>query len=367
VETLKLKNADGRSTIGDKRSCITIYNEKGEIKMAENEGVIQAADFKDRKTRLVVFGILQIIFGGLCALVVPLMVLCIVMSATMKKGDAGGFSLRMMIPGILVYVLLAVWFICMGIGSIGTKRWARALTLVSSWLWLITGTLGFIFVLSFLSAMYGKMGEAGQVPKTAAVIMKYMMMAFLAVFYIIIPGLLVLFYSGKDIKATCEYRDPHIRWTDRCPLPVLAMSVMCAVWAASLLFITGAYGWVIPFFGVILSGLPGAIAACVLILLLIYIARGLYKLDIKAWWCILIVNIGWALSAMITFSLVSMQTFYEKMHFPEQQLEKMNQLGTHWEYFMKYSSVFWVIAVLAYLLYIRRYFTDASSQTSASR
>jgi hypothetical protein len=62
-----------------------------------------------------------------------------------------------------------------------------------------------------------------------------------------------------------------------------------------------------------------------------------------------------------------MQAFYEKMHFPKQQLEKMNQLGTHWEYFMKYSSVFWVIAVLAYLFYIRRYFRNASPQASASR
>jgi hypothetical protein len=227
--------------------------------MAENEGVVQAADFKDRKTRLVVFGILQIIFGSLCALLVPLMILGVVMSATLKKGAAEAPSLRMMIPGIMVYVLLAIWFILMGIGSIGTKRWARALILVSSWLWLITGVLGFVFILLLMPAMYDKMGETGQMPKEMVVIMKYMMMVFMAVFYVVVPGLLVLFYSGRDVKATCEHRDPHIRWTDRCPPPVLAVSVVCAGWAASLLF-TAAYGWVIPFFGTILSGVPGAIA-----------------------------------------------------------------------------------------------------------
>jgi hypothetical protein len=335
--------------------------------MAENEGVVQAADFQDRKTRLLVFGILQVIFGGFCALMVPFMILGIVMSAVTKKDAAAeGPGLQMIIPGILFYVLLAVWFIWMGIGSIKTKRWARALILVSSWLWLITGTLGFVFMLLFLPAMFDKMGETGQMPKNMAVIMKCVMMASMAVIYVIIPGLLVLFYSGKDVKATCEHRDPHIRWTDRCPLPVLAVTVVCAFWTASLPF-TAAYGWVIPFFGVILSGVQGAIAVCVLFLLLIYIARGLYKLDIKAWWCAILVTVGWALSTMITFSLVSMQAFYEKMNFPEQQLEQMNQLGTQWEYFIKYSSVFWMIAVLAYLLYIRRYFTNTSSQASASR
>lgn len=334
--------------------------------MAENEGIVQAADFQDRKTRLVVFGILQVIFGGLCALLVPFMILGIVMSATLKKGAAESPSLQMIIPGILFYVLLAVWFIWMGIGSIKTKRWARALILISSWLWLITGTLGFIFVQLFLSAMYDKAGETGQMPKNMAMIMKCVMIMFLAVIYAVIPGLLVLFYSGRDVKATCEHRDPHIRWTDACPLPVLAMSIMYVFWAPSLLF-TAAYGWVIPFFGVTLTGVQGAIAICIMILLLIYIARGLYKLDIRAWWCAILVTVGWALSTMITFSLVSMQTFYEKMHFPEQQLEKMNQFMVPWEYFIKYSSVFWMIVVLAYLLYIRRYFTGVSSQASASR
>jgi len=189
------------------------------------------------------------------------------------------------------------------------------------------------------------------------------MMAFMAVFYVIIPGLLVLFYSGKDVKATCEYRDPHVRWTDKCPLPVLGVSLVCALWAVSLLFM-GTYGWVIPFFGTILSGIPGAIVIFVLILLLAYIARGTYKLDIKAWWCVLLVNIVWFLSTIITFSCVSMQTFYEKMNFPEQQLEKMKQFIVLWEHIMYLPLVFWVVVVGVYLLYIRRYFTIASSQAS---
>ncbi len=335
--------------------------------MAEYEGTVQAAGFKNRKTRLVVFGILQIVFGGLCALLVPLIILGMIMSATVNKGAAEGIHWRTMISAILFYVLLAVWFIWMGIGSIRTRRWARALILVSSWLWLITGVMGFAFMLVLLPTMYDQMGESGQIPispQEAVVIMKYAVTAFMAVLYVVIPGLLVLFYSGKDVKATCEYRDPHVRWTDKCPLPVLGVSLVCALWAVSLLFM-GTYGWVIPFFGTILSGIPGAIVIFVLILLLAYIARGTYKLDIKAWWCVLLVNIVWFLSTIITFSLVSMQTFYEKMNLPEQQLERMKQFSIPWGHAIGLSSGLWVILVLAYLMYIRRYFIGASSQASA--
>jgi hypothetical protein len=332
--------------------------------MAENEGTVQTAGFKDRKTRLVVFGILQILFGGLCALLIPLMIMGMVMSAMQNNHAAQQLHWQTMVPGILVYAVAAVWFITMGIGSIRTRRWARALILISSWFWLVCGVLGFAVILRIVPAMYDQMGKDGKIPEAMIVGMKIGMMTFMAVAYVVIPGLLVLFYSGRDVKATCETRDPHIRWTDACPLPVLGVSVMCAVWAGSLLFM-GVYGWVIPFFGTILSGLPGAIAIFVLILLLAYVARGMYKLDIQAWWCVLLVNVVWFLSAMITLSRVSMQTFYERMNFPEQQMENMKQFNMLWGHMMYLPMGFWVVIVGVYLLYIRKYFKHDSSQPAA--
>ncbi len=334
--------------------------------MAEYKETVQDTDFKDRKTRLVVFGILQIIFGSICALIVPFMILAIIMSAVAGKGAAERVSFRMMVPGVLFYLLLAVWFIWMGIGSVNTRRWARALILISSWLWLITGVLGFVFMLHFLPKMYDRMGESGRIPEGAVIVMKYVMMAFMAVFYVIIPGLLVLFYRGKDVKATCEYRDPRVRWTDKCPLPILGVSLACTFWAGSLLFV-GTYKWTIPFFGVILSGMPGAIVVLVSILLLAYIAWGMYKLDIKAWWCVLLVNIGWFLSTIITFSRVSMLDFYEKMDLPSQQLEMMKQYDLLRGSTMSLFFSFWIIVVLAYLMYIRKYFVDAPPEGASSQ
>jgi hypothetical protein len=294
---------------------------------------------------------------------VPFMILGMAASAAYGKGAAGGVNLRMMIPGVLLYLALAVWFIWMGTGSVMTRRWARAIILVSSWLWLICGVLGFILMLTILSSMYAKMGESSGMPKGAAAVMKYVMTAFLAVIYVVMPGIFVLFYSGKDVKATCEYRDPKERWTDKCPLPVLVVSFMSAVWAVSILSM-GIYRWAIPFFGSIVSGTAGAIMILALALVLAYIAWGAYKLDIKAWWCALLVHIGWSFSAIITFSTVKMEQFYEKMAFSSQQLDIIKQFSTLWEPRMRLFLGFWAVVVLAYLIYVRRYFTDASLSKS---
>jgi len=205
--------------------------------MTEHEQTVQSSNFKDRKAGLIVFGILQIIFGGFCALMVPLMILGMITSTALKDSSTTSMNASMMIPGVLFYILLAVWFICMGIGSIRARRWARALLLVSSWIWLIGGISGLISVLVLMPDMYDQMAKSGQMPQEMARTMKYIMTVFMTVFYVVIPGVLVLFYRSKNVKATCEIRDPHVRWTDKCPLPVLAVSLIllsgrfrCALW-----------------------------------------------------------------------------------------------------------------------------------------
>jgi MFS family permease len=328
--------------------------------MIEHEEAVQSPDFKDRKTGLVVFGILQIILGVFCALMVPLMILGMIVSTATSEDAAEGVNLRMMIPGALFYVLVAVWFICIGIGSVKARRWARALILVSSWVWLVSGACGFVFILLFLPNMFDQMPENVEIPAAVVTVMKCVTLGFMSLFYVIIPGALVMFYKSRDVKATCEYRDTKIRWTDKCPLPVLGVSLICAFWMVSMLLM-GAYGWAVPFFGVILSGISGAIVALVMASLLGYVAWGTYKLDMKAWWCALVVNVGWFLSSFITFSRVDMLTFYEQMGFPEQQLEIMKQYSMPWGY-MSFIFGIWVIVILAYLLYIRKYFTGDSQQ-----
>ncbi|MGD0088767.1 MAG: hypothetical protein ABSE73_02500 [Planctomycetota bacterium] len=325
--------------------------------MTNGEMTSDAAEVADRKAGLVVFGILQICFGALCALLVPLMLLAMLGALASRQGSAAPMNARMMVPSLLFYAVLAVWFIWMGIGSIQARRWARALILVSSWLWLICGLLGIAFALVFLPGMYEQMGKSGQVSPGLAAVMKYVALGFMAVFYVLIPGALVLFYGSKHVKATCERRDPQERWTDKCPLPVLAVSLMSGGWAASMLMM-GCYGWAIPFFGAILSGSAGAGVVLAFMLLLGYVAWGMYRLNLKAWWCAVLMVIAWGVSLALTFSRVNLMEFYEKMNFPPEQLELVKSFAQTQTPGMVLFFVLWCVVALAYLLYTRRYFVQ---------
>jgi hypothetical protein len=333
----------------------------GEMKMSDYEETAKSPGFKDRKTGLIVFGILQIIFGGFCALQIPFMIFGMIASAFVESSAFATMRPTMMIPAILLYVVLAVWFIWMGIGSIKARRWARALVLVTSWIWLVGGIGGLTFLLLFMPDMFDKMGENKQMPAGAVHVVKYVTTVFMTVFYLIIPAALVLFYGSKNVKATCEFRDPQLRWTDKCPLPVLALSLLFGFWAASMLFM-GFYGWAIPFFGFVLSGIRGAAVGFAVMLLSGCIAWGMYRLNIKAWWGAVLLIVGWAVSGGITFSRVSMMDYYEKMNFPEQQLEIIKQYSIPQGYAMALFCGLWLVGFLGYLLYTRRYFVHTAGQ-----
>jgi hypothetical protein len=328
--------------------------------MANNEEPIQSSEFKDKKTGLVAFGVIQIIFGGFAALAIPFMILGMLVSTALGKNSSAPISIRMSAPSVLFYVVLAVWFIWMGIGSIKARRWARALILVSSWLWLICGIGGLIFMLLFLPGMYDQMAKNIQMPPADVSIMIFIMIGFMTIFYVVIPAVFVLFYKSKNVKATCEFSDPQVRWTDKCPLPVLAVSFIFTTWTASMLFM-GFYKWTIPFFGFIASGLTGAAVVLIVMFISAYLAWGTYKLSMKAWWCSLFLIIAWALSTGITFSRVSIWDLYEKMSFPKEQMS-MKQLGWLNAFTIVLFVGLWSLALLAYLLYIRRYFVHPPTQ-----
>ncbi|MGA2553793.1 MAG: hypothetical protein ABSF20_03310 [Smithella sp.] len=319
--------------------------------METHEEAVQYPDFRDRKTGLVVCGILEIILGVLCAL----MALDFIVSPTLHNNAArsinAGTIARAGFPAIL--------FIWTGIGSIKTRRWARALSLVLSWIWFLAGVGCLILMLVFMPNTQDQLSPKGQLSKEITVIAKYWIPGLMAVIYAIVPAALVLFYGSRNVKATCELRDPLIRWTDKCPLPVLAVSLTYGL-GACLMLSRGFYWWAIPFFGFVLSGMAGSIAALINILLLGYVAWGTYKLKITAWWCAILITVAWALSASITLSRVSLWDLYEKMYFPKQQLEIMTQyIMPHYASIALLSRV-WVVCIAGYLLYARRYFASSS-------
>ena len=99
--------------------------------------------YPDRGTLLVIFGVFQIILGLLAALMIPLMALGAFMS---RLGPAGGMRPGQFFSGVATYGFIAAALLALGIGSVQMKRWARALTLVTSWYWLVMGALATVLL-----------------------------------------------------------------------------------------------------------------------------------------------------------------------------------------------------------------------------
>jgi hypothetical protein len=324
--------------------------------MADNNKARRDLDFKDRRTGLVLFGILHIIIGALCALGMLFTIVGAIAVTALGRGAVPAMNIGQMILVVLLYLLLAVWFVWMGIGSVLARRWARALIVITSWLWLICGIGGFIVTLLFMPDVFDLMAMSGEIPQEMAVIVQSIVTGFMAVILIVIPGAFVLFYSSRHVKATCEQRDPHVRWIDKAPLPVITLSSILGAVAVSMPFLA-LYRWTVPFFGVVLSGIPGAVVVLVYVVLFAYTAWGTYKLRMRAWWCGLLLTIASVISMGITFSRVSLLEFYEKMGVPQESLEMIKEFGMFQgsTYLLVWGLM--IIGFLGFLIYTKRYFT----------
>jgi hypothetical protein len=313
-----------------------------------------SSEFRDRRSGLIGFGILLIVLGCVCALFVPLLLVVPILTS---KTTAIVTDYRTMVPSILMYFALAVIFITLGIGSCNARRWARALILIFAWAWLLTGILGIGIMAFLMPKMLAQIQAANSgVPDSLNTGITIIMLGMLSIIFIVLPVLLVLFYGSRHVKATCEARDLIPRWTDACPLPVLALSLLCGLCVVSMLPMLLIYHSVMPFFGHFVTGIPGTGMVLGMMVLWGYCAWAIYRLKIDGWWILLIGTFVLAASAVITFLYVDLMEMYRLAGYPEQQIEQIQKYnffsGKSLALLMPLSSVLWI----GYLLYVKKYF-----------
>ena len=194
-------------------------------------------------------------------------------------------------------------------------------------------------------------------PAGTAVVMAGIVAAIiLTVLFIVIPGVMIFFYGGKSVKATCEARDPVARWTDACPLPVLAASLCLGVGALSMLLMPLGYKSVIPFFGTLLAGFPATLFFIVWAVGSGWLAWALYRLKPSAWWAVVVVFVMFSLSSAITFARIDIMEMYRQMGYSQQQVEQMQKFS----FISGRNFSLWTVCCMApwigYLLWIKKYF-----------
>jgi hypothetical protein len=306
-------------------------------------------EFRDKKGMLVFLGILQLLLGALCTLIVILVITGIIINVVRDSN----FQVKSAIPAIAMYICAAIWFVWMGIGSIMARRWARALILIVSWIWLIVGTTTLIYMLMIvMPSVINNMKQTGQVNGAVILGFRIGMIAALTFIYVIIPLVGIIGYSGKSIKLTCENRDPKTRWTDKCPLPVLAISLILVFTLFGLLSM-GLNKWAMPFFGILLMGAKGAAVIIGLAILSVYTAWGIYKLKMTAWWLTVLMLIALAASTIITFMFTKVADYYKLIGYSEEQIKNIQNLNMP---YLIYYCVGSVSVMLGYMFFILKYF-----------
>lgn len=331
--------------------------------MSEPSGAV-AAVYKDRRTGLILFGVLEIVIGlfALAGAGLSLVASALAPAAAVPQGG------RQIAFGIAFYLLVAALFVTLGVGSLLARRWARALMLVFSWIWLVLGLLSLValvFLMPMMQAVTDKALEqaaaqqptAGPAPDPALIgaVMLGCSIAFLVLFYIVLPAIFVLFYRSPHVKATCEARDPRPSWTDRVPLPMLALVLLHGFGALAVLGSVLGYG-AFAVFGYVVSGAGAWLLAAVLTAVLALAAWWSWRLEARGWW--LAVGL-WAFGLASTVgTLLHPLDWNELFRAMGMDPSVYENLGFEaWSRQISWLTLAAFVPWIAYLLWVRRYFT----------
>lgn len=314
--------------------------------------------FKDRTIGLRVFGILTILLGCLCALFVLLLILGQVLSAK-TAGTSGNY--QSMIPTAGMYAVMAVTLVWLGIGSIMARRWARALLLIFSWTWLIMGIVALIFMAIFLPMILEQLQAdlpQGQTTMTSGVkaVVMIISLGFVALFFVALPIVWILFYRGPHVRLTCEARNPVAGWTEACPLPILNISLWVGISALLLLVMPLSCRGVFPFFGTFVTGGVGTLIYLGFGINMGYSAFAMYKLRAHGWWLNFITFVVLMISHLLTYARQDLMKFYELAGYPEEQMEqlqKFSELSGNW---VVWGVLLVALPFLGYLIYLKKHF-----------
>jgi hypothetical protein len=326
-------------------------------------GGAAAATHKDRTTGLVLFGLLQIVIGLFALAGAGLSLVASIVAPAAAAPQSG----RQIAFGIAFYLLVAALFLTLGIGSLLARRWARALALVVSWIWLVFGVvslIAFLFLMPMMQAATAKAFEqaaaqqptAGPAPDPALLnaVAFGCTIVFLVLFGILLPAILVLFYRSPHVRATCEARDPRPRWTDRLPLPVLSLVLLQGFGAVTVLGSAVGYG-ALAVFGHLVSGAWAWLLSVALSAVLALAAAWSWRLEARGWW---LAAGEWAVGlASALWTLVHPFDWNEAFRVMEMDPGVFANLGIEaWGRQISWLTLVAFVPWLAYLLWVRRFF-----------
>ena len=259
--------------------------------------------YRDRGGLLRFFGVVEILIGCLCALLGVLGTLVLSLSARIGVPPEPAAPPRLLWVNLLVYAAAATFLITMGIGTLRAKRWARVLMLITSWPVLVTFVLGTIWIAVLMPGLMARSPDASPEAARIAMIVIVVFSALLA----LVPLSFILFYSGRNVRATFENRDRTPTWVDGRPMPILGLTV--AMWGCGAATLLALPRGMAPFFGLVLTGWPAVGVILLQAFVWVWLGRQIYWMTPAGWWAnVVLVTLG-HLSGWITFRTIGWDRF----------------------------------------------------------
>ncbi|MGB7538600.1 MAG: hypothetical protein WBM17_08685 [Anaerolineales bacterium] len=173
------------------------------------------SNFKDRSRVINVLGILLLLGGIGVRFLAPLEMYCFYLFSAGGRFAYDGFGFGSFMFGniaaqIVGYYLIAAVLIPLGYGHIRLRGWARTLTITLAWTWLVVGA-PIVLLVGFVL-----LGSKDLAPPAALAALMLLALSYLA-----LPGLVIRFYGGLNMRRTFESRDSKTHGIDELPQPVL--------------------------------------------------------------------------------------------------------------------------------------------------
>jgi hypothetical protein len=254
----------------------------------------------DRRTGLILFGLLALILAGICVLQLFGLAVTMLFGTGLPGLVATPVHPAAMAPALVSYLFLAVFLAALGVGSMLGRRWARALMLIVSALWLAGGTVGLAFAAYLLPRLLAVSPASRELARRGALGMVVAIpLAVGSIFLILLPLAIFLFYRSPRVKAACERLDPDERWTDRTPLPVIALALLAALGGLKLLSY-GILARAYLLFGAVIPEAAGKAIFLATAAVWLVLAWGLYRRRRFAWAAALALSLLFGISGAAT-------------------------------------------------------------------
>lgn len=310
---------------------------------------------KDHSAGLVVFGALFVLLG-----VVAFVIAMALMVATSSAGLGGAkVSQYRIVMGVLFG--LSVWCILIGLGSAKAKRWARSMILAGSWVSVFFGALFLAVVLYLLPDVFDLAIDAGWLSTGFAMRLLYGTFFLAAALLLVVPVAAIVFYGLRGVQNTCERKNPAPCWTDRLPLPLLAMGLVSLCGFLYLLF-GASSNYVVFLFGHVVTGWKGFSVLLGVSAAYGYVGWGGFARKIHAWWLAYVVTLLVAASMMHTFSDLDMGSLYAAMGYDAEQVAQLEQIEFLNPATLTFATCLWSVLACILLAWVRDAFMPEERQ-----